>query len=90
MSLRPIHRWKLDSDGNPKLDRHGQRIPHPKAGQAKKPSEYTRENSPKKPLENQEKDEAQASEEESGSVAIRKPAYETITTITGVSRFTKA
>ena len=43
MSLRPIHRWKLDDNGDPKLDRHGNQIPHPKIGQPKKVSEYTTE-----------------------------------------------
>ena len=35
MALKPLHVWKLDADGNPKLDRHGFRIEHPKMGKAK-------------------------------------------------------
>ena len=33
--LRPLHLWQLDDEGNPKLDKNGERIPHKKAGQRK-------------------------------------------------------
>ena len=42
MPLRPLHIWEVDENGNPKLDRHGEKIPHRKQGQPKKyPSEFT-------------------------------------------------
>jgi len=33
--LRPIWVWQLDDEGNPKLDKNGERIPHKKAGERK-------------------------------------------------------
>ena len=39
--LRPLHQWKLKKDGTPARDSHGQKILHPKAGQAKTESEMT-------------------------------------------------
>ena len=41
MALRPIHQWKLDKNYEPMRDKHGDKIPHHKAGQPKKLSEYT-------------------------------------------------
>ena len=41
MPLKPIHQWKVDSDGNPKLNANGKRILHSKAGQPKSRREMT-------------------------------------------------
>lgn len=40
---RPLHVWQLDENGNCKLDKHGNKIPHKRQGQAKKESELTPE-----------------------------------------------
>ncbi len=35
MALRALHVWQLDSDGIPKVDKNGERIPHRKLNTAK-------------------------------------------------------